>query len=241
MPSELVQLYDFGAQPDLIAKMQETSLTRGNMGLAPDPLVGSPGWWTAIERGQLKRVELTGVITRVWWGSMADWPEFETRASDGTLTTWTREGDARRYVDGLEVRITYVEHPWKKPQLGRTLRQLVLSIWVENSGLRASGFAPGPGGAGYRFSRRHGEAAHYLYAPERANADAMLRHLQAAGRSGRVWGGGTQELWVVQVWAEHGVQAKGEAAQLQRVAQTFDGRYDGGEIIEGEIWGPLPA
>ncbi len=40
----MTQLYDLRAQADLIAKMQETSLTRQDIGLAPDPLVGSPEW-----------------------------------------------------------------------------------------------------------------------------------------------------------------------------------------------------
>jgi hypothetical protein len=203
--------------------------------------VGSPKWWEAIERGDLRRYDLAGEITREWWGSMADWPEFELRDAEGALTTWTREGDARRFVPGTKARVLYVEHPWKKPGPFGPMSQLVLGVWVEDGPTRVSAFAPGPGGAGYRLSRQSGEAAHFLYAPDRSRADEILGSFEAAGRTGRVWGGGTPSLWVVQIWAQDADSAKEDAVELARVARDLGGRYDGGEIIEGEIWGPLSA
>jgi hypothetical protein len=241
----MLQLYDFGAQADLIKQMQETSLLRDDMGLAPDPLVGSGEWRAAIERGDLRRCDLSGVIARDRWGSMSDWPKFELRGGDGNLTTWTREGDARRFVAGLDARLVYVEHPWKPStrleHIPGDMSKVVLGIWIEDGPLRSSAFAPGPGGAGYRLARERGEAAHFLYAPDRAAADKMLSVLQGAGRSGRVWGGGTPSLWIVEIWAARASEAKSEAAELHDVARSFGGRYDGGEIIEGEIWGRIEA
>ena len=46
---------------------------------------------------------------------MADWPEFELKDAAGALTTWTRKGDPRRYVEGLAARVEFAEHPWKNP------------------------------------------------------------------------------------------------------------------------------
>jgi hypothetical protein len=32
--------------------------------------------------------------------------------------------------------------------------------------------------------------------------------------------------------------AKAEAAELARLAIAYGARYDGGEIVQGEVWGP---
>jgi hypothetical protein len=210
----MLQLYDLAAQTKLIAQMQETSLTREDIGLAADPLVASPEWWDAIERGALRRHDITGVITGEWWGSMADWPEFELRDGEGRLTTWTREGDARRFAPGLEARVVFVEHPWKNPTPSRQMSRVVLGMWIEDGPARVSAFAPGPGGAGYALSRQHGEAAHFLYISDRARADELFAALRAAGRTGRVWGGGTASLWIVQIWAHDVNTARAEAHEL---------------------------
>jgi hypothetical protein len=242
MEGRVVQLYDFSVQAIRIRQMQETSLTSVDMGLAPVPLVGSAPWWEAIERGDLARYDLTGEITREWWGSMADWPEFELRDNAGNVTTWTREGDVRRFVPGVPGRLVYVEHPWKSLKHAlRDVRRVVLGIWVEDASARVSAFAPGPGGAGYRLSREQGEAAHFLYAPSRSDADEMLAAFESSGRRGRVWGGGTSSLWIVQIWAPQASTARADAQALHAIAERFGGRYDGGEIIEGEIWGPLSS
>ncbi len=173
---------------------------------------------------------------------MADWPEFELRQDSGALTTWTREGDARRFAPELRARVVYVEHPWKNPTPHRgEMSKLVLGLWVEDSASRVSAFAPGPGGAGYRLSRQKGEAAHFLYVSDRSRAVELLSALEASGRTGRLWGGGTPSLWIVQIWAGQASDAKAESPKLHEIAQRYGGRYDGGEIIEGEIWGPLPV
>ena len=219
--------------------MQRTSLTTDG-GLEPIPLVASDEWWTHIAEGAIPLVRLDGTITRVYWASMADWPEFEICDESGELSSWTREGDARRFVEGLSVRVEYVEHPWKPSNLGGhgTHSRIVLGQWVQESVLRTAGIAPGPGGVGYQFTRKHGEATHYLYAPTRDAGEAMLSEFEHRGRVGRVWGGGTKSLWIVQLWAPVAGEAKSEAAELDGVARGFGGSYDGGEVIDGEVWGP---
>jgi hypothetical protein len=236
----MVRLYDFRCQQERIAQMQEASLSHDDMGLAPDPLVASPAWWQAIERGELRRKRLDGAITKVRWGSMADWPEFEMRDSGGNVSTWTREGDLRRFVEGLRVRVEFVEHPWKHADhsLG-THSRVVLGMWVEESAARASGIAPGPGGAGYELSRRQGDVTHYLCVSDRDSGDALLAALKRRGRVGRVRGGGTSREWIVQVWTPRAHAARREALDLDALARRFGGRYDGGEIVAGDVWGPL--
>jgi len=236
----MIRLYDFRDQHAKIAAMQLVSQT-GDGGLEPDPLVGSDDWWQRIADGSMPVVRLDGSITRVYWASMADWPEFEIRDASGEARSLTREGDARRYVEGLAVRVEYVEHP-RKPSSHRlgTHSRVILGEWVEQSLARSAGIAPGPGGAGYGLAREHGEATHYLYASSRTKAVEMLTELEKQGRVGRVWGGGTASLWIVQVWTAVAAEAKAEVWELDAFAQRFGGSYDGGETIDGEVWGPVP-
>ena len=240
MADELIRLYDLRDQHQLIAQMQEASLTRADLGLAADPLIGSEEWWSIVGAGGLGHRVVEGSITDSYWAGMADWPQFEMKDTAGERTAWTREGDPRRYVEDLRVRVEFVEHPWKNPDalIGDT-SNVKLSVWVESSDQRAAGVAPGPGGAGYRFARRHqGAALHYLLFPDRDKADELADDLERRGRVVRVWGGGTASYWVIEVWAASAEQARSEISDLASDARTFGGSYDGGEIVEGEVWGP---
>lgn len=102
---------------------------------------------------------IDGLIRKVYWGSMGDWPEFEVQAPDGARSTWTREGDISRYVEGLSVSLGFVRHPWKKQlvdlKMG-THSSLVTFIDIEESSQRSDPRAPGPGGAGLRERERPG-------------------------------------------------------------------------------------
>ena len=240
MADDLCCVYDLRDQERLIAQMQETSLSpRQDAGLAPDPLVGSDAWWSAIEGGEMARQVSEGVITRVYWGSMADWPEFELRDATGDLASWTREGNPRRYVEGLRARVEFVEHPWKNEHTGLgTHSQIKLGVWVERSDGRSSGIAPGPGGAGFEMARRHGEAVHYLAFGSRADAEGAAAALEGVGRTAGVWGGGTHDQWFVDAWSRTADAGGEEIAELRRLAEQFAGNYDGGEVVEGAIWGP---
>lgn len=238
-PRPTVRLYDLRDQPEHIAAMQTTSLSDSDMGLVAEPLVGSDEWWEQIRTGDRPVHRLDGTITRAYWASMADWPEFEI-----SVSTWTAEGDRRRLVESLRVRIDYVEHPWKttsRHHFDESQRRLVLGIWVEDSHERADGVAPAPGGAGYELARRYGNATHYLRVPSRAAGEALLTELERRERVGRVWGGGTADLWYVQIWAPSESDAKNEIAELDRLARSRGGYYDGGEVVGGEVWGPLRA
>jgi|GEM_PF-3920641 len=243
-----VLLYDFAVEDDLIAQMQKVSLDSSSpFGLSPDPLVGSGEWWDEIgsDRRPIRWVE--GVIDSVWWGSMADYPEFSIRADDGTVTTWTREGSSRRYVEGLRVRLSYVEHRWKDVRESERLGfepedKLVLQVRIEDGQRRSSGIAPGPGGAGYRLARERGNVVHYLEFASHDDAARAIATLESDGcHQSRPYRAAPRGPWFVEVWDADASAVDDRRRQLTGVAERLTGRYDGGEVVEGPVWGPAGA
>jgi hypothetical protein len=133
---------------ETIASIQRATLETEEYGLEPDPaLFGSADWWAAIDRGDLLVHEVAGRISKVYWASMNDWAEFELRTIEGETSTWTRLGDHTRYVEGLEVSVSFVQQRFKAAgALRHGLHEAnhVLEIIVEESRLRSSRYAPGP-------------------------------------------------------------------------------------------------
>lgn len=244
-PEGFVLLYDLAVENELIAHVQKASLdSSSTLGLSPEPLVGSEEWWDEIasDRRPIRWIE--GVIDSVWWGSMADYPEFSIRGDDGNVTTWSREGSSRRYVEGLRVRLGYVEHRWKDARESERLgfepeSKLVLQVWIEDVPLRSSGIAPGPGGAGYRLAREHGNAVHYLEFASQDDAARAIATLESDGAAkSRPYRGAPRGAWLVQVWDADSAVVDDRRRQLAAVAERLGGRYDGGEVVEGDVWGP---
>jgi hypothetical protein len=147
-----VKIYSFEQDQTRIDAMRKASLSATDFGVSSLPaLVGTPEWWRAIQDGSLSRMIVSGTISRVYWGSMGDWPECEVTSDDGSKSTWTREGDITRYVEGLQMRIIYVLHPWKVSD--QECRhggpsKIVLTVEIEDSDRRSDPQAPGPGGIG---------------------------------------------------------------------------------------------
>jgi hypothetical protein len=138
------RVYDVQLDGSYIEAVQNTTLsTDGGLALVDGMLPYSPEWHTAIDAGRRRRIVLDGTITRVLMSGHNDYPEFEVEAG-GDRTRWTRSvsrpyvgiGDAF-YKVGQQVRLTYVEHPWKPGQpaekiLG-THARLVLSIDIASA------------------------------------------------------------------------------------------------------------
>jgi hypothetical protein len=147
-----VRVYDLRTDTLHVRHMQEASLRRPDIGLSTSPaLIGSDQWWEMAEDGRLVTHEMSGKITKVYWASMGDWPEFELTSADGR-SNWTRQGDYTRYVEGLQVRLAYVLHAWKHPNqygLGTHAKQVTF-VDVEESLERSDPRVPGPGGIGLR-------------------------------------------------------------------------------------------
>ncbi|QKE82887.1 hypothetical protein [Arthrobacter sp. NEB 688] len=145
--------YDLRADKAHVRAMQKATRKRPDVGLAPVPaLVGSWRWWRAIDSGRYPSTILDGTITRVFWGSMGDWPMFTLRTLEGETSDWTRQGDPTRYVEGLAVRLQYVVQRFKDSVpdwslAGTRETNLIVRIWLEPSSLRSEATGPGPLGS----------------------------------------------------------------------------------------------
>lgn len=145
---EWVTLYDLAEDVARVQQMQKVALDEStDMGLSVRPaLVGSNDWRRRVDAGELPSQTLRGRISRVFWTGHGDYPEFEITEESGEKSSWTREGDISRYVEGLAVELRYVLHPWKVPGLhglGDSSR-LVVSIRIQSSDQRFDPSAPGP-------------------------------------------------------------------------------------------------
>lgn len=70
-----IRVYSFEQDTARIEAMQKQSLGATNSGLSTAPaLVGTPEWWQATQDGSLERRVVSGIISKVYWGSMGDWP-----------------------------------------------------------------------------------------------------------------------------------------------------------------------
>ena len=146
-------VYSLAQDQTRIDAMQKASLGATDFGLSPFPaLIGTSQWWHATQDGSVVRGVVSGTISRVYWGSMGDWPECEVTGDGGARSSWTREGDITRYVEGLRVQLTFVLHPWKVPNqhgLGDASK-IVLTVEIEDGNRRSDPRAPRPGGIGLR-------------------------------------------------------------------------------------------
>lgn len=107
-------------------QVQEASLNTDQFGYQQTHgLFGSPEWWTNITSGALPLHTLSGTISKVYMGSMRDWPEIRVRDRSGTESNWTREALTpeldKVYREGAEVEIDYVlqrfkEKAWNGPE-----------------------------------------------------------------------------------------------------------------------------
>lgn len=178
MATRWITLYDLHEERGQRANLEEASAGPPPFGIVPEPApAGSDEWFSAIERGELPSGVDEGVVERVWWGSMVDWPEFDLVDERGDSTTWTRYGDPRRYVPGLKVRVRWVEVRHKPGSHIADPHRMVLRIDLEDSDKRVSGIAPGPGRAGYRMLGGAGTVVHFLACRSLEDSAALRRSL----------------------------------------------------------------
>jgi len=109
----MVSIYQLRNDTDHIKKVQKATLTTEQYGIQPTHgLFGSDEWWQKIASGELLMHRLRGTITRVYMGSMNDWPEFAMRADDGAETSWSRFADSSElsqlYAVGKRIELDYV-------------------------------------------------------------------------------------------------------------------------------------
>lgn len=229
-------VYDLAADKEHVRHVQDASLHRPGFGFPPEPfLFGSPEWWREVETERIPRHWAEGVITDVYWASMADYPEFRMRSAAGAETTWTRKGDVRRYVEGLRVKVSFVELEWNKdgeglPALGPST-EVELQMWVEESPLRSPAVAPGPGGVGYELEGGPGTVLHYLRPTDRDRADELAKALRPVADV-HVYADGAGAHWLVRVKdAASASTIEERQVELGRLVEQHGGQHDGSELI----------
>jgi hypothetical protein len=109
----MVPVYQLRKDIEYVRKVQKATLTTEMYGIQPTHgLFGSEDWWQRIASGDLPLRRLRGTITRVYMGSMGDWPEFTMRTDDGEESSWTRFAHTKElsqlYVVGKRIELDYV-------------------------------------------------------------------------------------------------------------------------------------
>ncbi len=130
-------VYLFKNNTSQIAAIQDATRTTEEFGIEPTHgVVGTDEWWSNIQSGRLVLHTLQGQISRVYMGSMRDWPEFTLTLPTGETSNWTREADSvelsQMYVEGRAVEIDYVVQNFRKKSWdkgGQT--KLVLAIRIK--------------------------------------------------------------------------------------------------------------
>lgn len=185
-----------------------------------------------------------GVLVDEWWGSMGDWPMAALTTATGDRVEFTRYGDVRRYARGLTIRLTM--SAWKQPAallegiaVGERAKALATRpfrtptiIEIERSRRRASGVAPGPGGAGRRRLGGSGSVVHWLLFSTAAQADAATKALTGVCTNlvAREEQHASRASWTL--------RATGADEQVVRtVARDCEGLYDGSETLA--LGGPI--
>ena len=109
----MTTVYELRLDTDFIAHVQKATRTTQEFGIEPTHgLFGSPEWWEHISSGTLPVHHLRGTISRVYMGSMNDWPEFTFRSEAGEESNWSRYGNspalAAHYAVGRSIELDYV-------------------------------------------------------------------------------------------------------------------------------------
>jgi len=130
----LEEIYILKADTKKIKRVQDASLDKSsNSGfkIENNLLFGSADWFAAIEKGEIKKHLIQGVISKVYMSGHNDWPEFEIENIEGK-SKWTREGVENVYVVGKKIELVYVEQKFKQPigVLG-PITKCVLQISIE--------------------------------------------------------------------------------------------------------------
>jgi hypothetical protein len=105
--------YNLRIDEEHIHRVQRATTTTEEFGVEPTHgLFGAAEWWNRIATGDLPVRTASGVITKVYMGSMGDWPEFEMVSDSGEVSQWTRNVNLKEqdalYRVGRQVEVDYV-------------------------------------------------------------------------------------------------------------------------------------
>jgi hypothetical protein len=105
------KIYDFSTDNKKIDFLKEFVFTKKFDKIKGQPVDGYiPGtieWFNAINKGEIPICEISGVISKVYFTGN-NWPLFEID-NNGIKTTWTREGDTKKYIANKKVILRYIK------------------------------------------------------------------------------------------------------------------------------------
>ncbi len=112
-PGMKIIVYQLRRDKTYISAVQLATQMTGKGGIEPvHGLFGSEQWWKAIATGERPLQTLRGVITKLYMGSMNDWPEFSMRTDSGEESSWSRYANGEQlgqlYEPGLRIELDYV-------------------------------------------------------------------------------------------------------------------------------------
>ena len=106
-------VYQLSSDIAHIEAVQKATRTTRDFGIEPTHgLFGSEEWWAQIRSGCLPTQTVRGSISRVYMGSMGDWPEFEVETEEHERLAWSRFANSPHlealYEVGRAVEVDYV-------------------------------------------------------------------------------------------------------------------------------------
>ena len=130
----MITLYQLRRDKQHIEAVQKATLNTEEFGIQQTHgLFGSAEWWSKIASGELPVHHLCGRITKVYMGSMGDWPEFRMQTDSGEESSWSRFANnadlADFYVEGRRIELDYVVQRFKpKSWSGDRENKVVIEI-----------------------------------------------------------------------------------------------------------------
>lgn len=112
-------IYSLSEDRKHVANVQKATLTTEDYGIQQTHgLYGSKDWWAQIAEGKLEKKTISGVVSRVYMGSMNDWPEFTVRNESGEEESFSRYANnptlGKEYQEGRKIEIDYVMQKHKR-------------------------------------------------------------------------------------------------------------------------------
>ena len=135
--SKMKTIYELSEDRKHVANVQKATLTTEDFGIQQTHgLFGSKDWWAQIAEGKLEKKAISGVVSRVYMGSMNDWPEFTIRKDNGEEENFSRYANnptlGKEYKKGRRIEIDYVIQKHKKSYNGESLdTKCVIEIRIQ--------------------------------------------------------------------------------------------------------------
>lgn len=109
----MVSVYQLRRNKQYVENVQKATLTTKEFGIEQTHgLFGSEQWWQQVASGNLPVHKVSGVVTRLYMGSMNDWPEFSMRSDTGEESSWSRYANNEElgsfYQVGRPIEVSYV-------------------------------------------------------------------------------------------------------------------------------------